>query len=74
MDLATLISDAQLAVSVAKLAIAAGQDAAPYIENAYLILFQGKVLTTEERAGMAAQEVAWRNDVDSAIAKDDSEV
>ncbi len=70
MDLATILADAQMAISVAKLAIQLGQDAAPYIENAYNILFNGKQLTADERSAMSNQELAWRGDIDAAVAKD----
>lgn len=71
MDLAAIISSAQIVISVAKLAIQVGQDAAPYIERTYQILFENKELTAEERAAMAAQEAQWRAEIDAAIASDD---
>lgn len=72
MDLATIIADVQIAVSLAKLAVQVGQDAAPYIQNAYAILFQNKMLTADERAAMIAQETKWRSDIDTTIAADDA--
>lgn len=71
MDLAAIISSAQIVISVAKLAIQVGQDATPYIERTYQILFENKELTAEERAAMAAQEAQWRAEIDAAIASDD---
>lgn len=71
MDPATIIADAQIVVSLAKLAIQIGADAAPYIQRAYGILFENQTLTADERASMATQETAWRADIDAAIAADD---
>ena len=73
MDPVSIIADAQIVISLAKLAYQVGQDALPYIERAYQLLFNNKSLTEQERTDMAAQEAAWRADIDAVIAKDDAE-
>lgn len=61
-----------MVIGLAKLAYQVEQDAQPYVIRAWQILFENKALTEQERADMAAQEVAWRSDIDAAIAKDDA--
>lgn len=73
MDPASIIADAQIVISLAKLAYQVGHDALPYIERAYNLLFNSQSLTDQERTDMAAQEAAWRADIDATIAKDDVE-
>lgn len=72
MDLAAILADVQLAVSLGKLAIQVGEDAAPYVERAYQILFEQKTLTDEERQSIKDQENSWRTNIDAAITKDDA--
>lgn len=72
MDLASIMEDVQLAVKLANMAIQLGEDAAPKIQTAYDILFEGKALTPDERDAMIQQEEAWRSDIDGAIAADDA--
>lgn len=72
MDLAAILEGAQLAIKLANMAMQIGQDAAPHIKTAFGIMFEGKVLTANERAAMLAQETAWREDIDAAIAADDA--
>lgn len=60
MDVATIIADLQIAVNLANLAIQTGTDAAPFVTNAYNILFKGKTLTAGERAAMLSQEAVLR--------------
>lgn len=70
MNLAEILSDVQLAVKLANTALQLGEDAAPHIQTAYGILFEGKSLTDEQRQAMLDQETAWRSDIDDAIAAD----
>lgn len=70
MDPATILADVQIVISLAKLAVQLGQDAAPYIQRAYSIVFDNTALTAQERTDMAAQETQWRADIDAAIAQD----
>ncbi len=70
MDMASILADVQLAVKLANMAIQLGEEAAPYIQKAYGILFEGKSLTDDERSAMTSQEDTWRSDIDAAIAKD----
>lgn len=72
MDLAAILADVQIAISIAKLAYQLGQDAGPYIDRAYKILFEQKTLSDEERADMMSQEAQWRKEIDDAIAADDA--
>lgn len=71
MDPATIISNVQLAIKLAKLAYDLGKDMYPYVKTAYEIIFQNKVLTPEERQAMIDQEVIWRAEIDAVIAEDD---
>ncbi len=61
-----------MVIGLAKLAYQVEQDAQPYVIRAWQILFENKPLTEQERADMAAQETAWRSDIDAAIAADDA--
>lgn len=70
MDIASILDDVQIAIKLANTAIQIGQDAAPFIKNAYGILFEGKTLTDDERQAMLDQEIAWRSEIDAVIAKD----
>lgn len=72
MDPATILADVQLALSLGKMALELGQEAGPYLVNAYQIAFENKVLTVDERAAMRAQENQWRSDIDAQIAAEDS--
>jgi hypothetical protein len=72
MDPATILADVQLALAVGKLAVQLGQDAAPFLINAYNIVVNDKVLTDDERAAMKAQEAQFRADIDAQIAADDA--
>lgn len=71
MDPVAILADVQLAIKLAKMAYDIGVDAAPYIKTAYQIMFENKVLTTEERQAMRNQEIAWRQNIDNKIAEDD---
>lgn len=70
MNVAEILADVQLAVKLANTALQLGEDAAPHVQTAYGILFEGKSLTDEERQAMLDQETAWRSDIDDAIAVD----
>lgn len=70
MDPATILADVQLAITVGKAAYEFGQDAGPFLINAYEIAFQNKVLTPDERTAMRAHEASLRSDIDAAIAAD----
>lgn len=72
MDPVSILADVQLAISVGKLALELGQEAGPYLINAYNIAFGTKVLTPDERAGMRAQETEMRGRIDDVIAADDA--
>jgi hypothetical protein len=72
MDPATLLADVQLALSLGKMAFDLGQEAGPYLVNAYQIAFGNKVLTAAERTAMQTQETQWRADIDAQIAADDA--
>lgn len=72
MDPLSIVAEAQIIIAMAKLAYQVGQDAAPYVERAWKLLFENKSLTEQERADMAAQETAWRSDIDKAITADDA--
>lgn len=60
MDPATVLADVQIAVSIAKLAIDVGQEAAPFVENIYQIVVGKKSLTADQRALMLANEASAR--------------
>lgn len=72
MDPATILADVQLAISLGKMAIQLGQDAAPYLINAYNIAFGHKTLTADERQKMRDDEAAMRKSIDDVIAADDA--
>jgi len=72
MDPATILADIQIALSVGKLAVELGKDAAPFLITAYNIAFNDKALTDDERAAMKAQEAQFRADIDAQIAADDA--
>ena len=72
MDPVAILADVQLALSLGKMAFELGQEAGPFLINAYQIAFENKVLTVDERAAMVAQEAKMRSDVDAVIAADDA--
>ena len=72
MDPATILADVQLAVSIGKMAVQLGQDAAPFLINAYDIAFENKTLTADERQTMRDQEASMRASIDATIAADDA--
>lgn len=72
MDPLTILADVQLAISIGKLAVQLGQEAGPYLINAYNIAFGDKVLTPEERQAMRDQEAQLRGQIDAVIAADDA--
>lgn len=72
MDPAAILADVQLALSLGKMAFELGQEAGPFLINAYQIAFENKVLTVDERTAMVAQENKMRSDIDAVIAADDA--
>lgn len=60
MDLAAIIADAQIVIALGKLAISVGQDAAPFVMQAYEILINGKTLSDQERQALSEKEAALR--------------
>ncbi len=60
MDIVAILTDATAVVNLAKLAVDAGKDAAPFIESLYQTLVQGQPLTDEQRAALQTQEDALR--------------
>jgi hypothetical protein len=70
MDPATILADVQLAISIGKMAVELGQDAGPFLINAYDIAFENKVLTAAERQTMRDQETAFRASIDATISAD----
>ena len=56
MTLVTLMTQLELAASVAKLAIAVGVEAAPYVEQVYRLITGGEGLTDDERAALEAKQ------------------
>lgn len=49
MDLATILADAQIIITLGKLAVQVGMDAAPYIEQAYDIVVLKRPLSDADR-------------------------
>lgn len=74
MDPVTVMADVQLAIKLAKMAYDAGVDMYPYVKTAYQIMFENKVLTTEERQTITNQEIAWRKDIATQVTEDDTAV
>lgn len=60
MDPATILADVQIVISLARLAIQVGQDAAPFVISAYNIAVKGVALTDDERLAMNAKETELR--------------
>lgn len=72
MDPASILADVQLALTLGKMAIDLGEEAGPFLVNAYQIAFNNKTLTAAERQSMRDQETAMRARVDAVIAADDA--
>lgn len=64
MDLALIVADAGYAVSLAKLAIQAAQDAGPFIQAAYQLLVEKTALTDAQRTSLQDSEAALRAALD----------
>lgn len=58
MNPIAILADVQAVIGVANIAIQVGEDAVPYITQAYDILFNGATLTADQRAALVAQEQA----------------
>ena len=54
MDMATILADAQIILSLGKLAVQVGMDAAPYIEQAYDIVVLKRPLSDADRQAALA--------------------
>lgn len=67
MDLATILADAKIVVSLGTLALQVGEDAAPFLKDAYDILFSKKTLTDAERTALIAQETAMTAKIEAAF-------
>lgn len=63
MDLETIIADATVLISLGKFALEVGQDAKPFLVDAYDILINKKVLTDAERSDMLAREASLRSEL-----------
>lgn len=72
MDATQILADVQLALSAAKQAFELGQDAKPFVTDAYQIVVSRKPLTAEARQAMQDREVALRQQIDDIIAADDA--
>lgn len=72
MDLASILADVQIAISLGKLAIQIGQDAAPFIETAYDILFNNKQLTSDERNDLLSKEAGLRAQLQKPLDDNDN--
>lgn len=72
MNPAAILADVQLAISLGKLAVELGQEAGPYLINAYNIAFGHKTLSAEERQKMRDDEAALRAQIDAVVAADDA--
>jgi hypothetical protein len=70
MDPASILADVQLALQLGNLALQLGQEAGPFLINAYDIAFNNKVLTADDRTAMQAKEASMRADIDAVIAAD----
>lgn len=69
MSVDEIISAIKIALSAAQAAYELGQDAGPFIKNAYDIM-NGKTLTADERAELLAKEQALRNRLQAPITDD----
>lgn len=72
MDAATILADAQIVISLGKLAIEVGEDAAPFVVRAYNIVVKGETLTDQERADMLAKEGALRAQLQAPLPADET--
>ena len=73
LELETIVADAGYIVSIAKLAITTATELVPFIEAAYDVLILKQPLTDAQRAALAAQETAMRNQLNApSIAADAS--
>ena len=73
LELETLFADAGYVVSIAKLVATTAAELAPFIEAAYEVLILKQPLTDAQRAALAAQETAMRNQLNApSIAADAS--
>lgn len=71
MDFAATLADAEAVISLGKLAIQVGEDAAPFVQSAVSIL-QGTPLTDDQRATLGMQEAALRAKLDAASEPNDA--
>jgi hypothetical protein len=70
MDLPTILADAQIILSLGKLAIQIGEDAAPYIEQAYDIVVLKKPLSDADRQAAIAKQAELEAQIATALVDD----
>jgi hypothetical protein len=70
MDIATILADAQIILSLGKLAVQVGMDAAPYIEQAYDIVVLKRPLSDTERLAAIAKQAELEADIATPLADD----
>lgn len=73
MDLAAIVADAQIVIALGRLAIQVGQDAAPFVMQAYEILVNGKTLSEQERAALADKEKSLRDQLQTPVPADEKD-
>lgn len=66
MDLSAIVADAGYVVTLAQLAIKAGEDALPFIQTAYNILVNKVAMTNDQRTALLVQETALRATLNAA--------
>jgi hypothetical protein len=64
MDPVAILADVGYALSIAKVAIAVEQSAAPFVETAYNLISGNTTLTDAQRADLQTQEDALRAQLD----------
>lgn len=72
MDIVTIINDALLVLNAAEKIARIGMDAAPRIADAIAILSGDKVMSTEERNQLIAQQQDLETRIDKAVEADDA--
>ena len=70
MDIATILADAQVILSLGKLAVQVGMDAAPYIEQAYDIVVLNKPLSDADRQAALAKQAALEAQIATPLPDD----
>lgn len=70
MDLATILADAQIIISLGKLAVQVGMDAAPYIEQAYDIVVLKRALSDADRQAAIAKQAEFEAQIATPLPDD----